>query len=143
MTNITLLSIGKKTKLETELVLLKGTKRKEIADTLEKARSMGDLSENAEYHQAREDQGFNEDRIMEIEGMLRNAQIIKHTKNKGIVEVSSVVEIKKKGERTAKEIEIVGGEESDIANGKVSYMSPLGANLMGKKEVIYKIVSVK
>lgn len=141
--------------LKEELEFLKTTKRKELAENLQKARALGDLSENAEYHTAREEQGFAEDRINEIENIIKNAKIIDHKKSNGVVVVGSVVEIKKKGERTSKTIEIVGGEESDMANGKISYKSPLGQALVGQKEdvmvtiktpkgeSVYKVVSVK
>ncbi len=148
--------------LEKELEYLKTDRRKELAETLQKARALGDLSENAEYHNAREEQGFSEDRIKQIEFILKNSKILdeKTSKNsRGVVTVGSKVEIKKKGDKSweskTKVIEIVGGEESDILNGKVSYKSPLGAALMGqvvdtqvtittpKGEMLYKIVEVK
>jgi transcription elongation factor GreA len=101
----------KKAELEAELATLKGEKRKEIAENLERARSMGDLSENAEYHQAREDQAYNEDRIMQIEGILRNSKIITGKSKSSSIAVGSVVVIAKKGEKTTKEVTIVGHEE--------------------------------
>jgi transcription elongation factor GreA len=121
---------------------------------LQRARALGDLSENAEYHAAREEQGFAEDRIKEIEHIIKTAKVIEHVKSNGVVEVGSTVEIKKKGERTGKKIEIVGGEESDMLAGKVSYKSPLGEALVGQREgvevtvstpkgtIVYKVVSV-
>ena len=84
--------------LEKELDFLKTNKRKELADNLQKARALGDLSENAEYHNAREEQGFSEDRIKQIEVILKTAKILdeKSNKNKsGVVTVGSKVEIKK------------------------------------------------
>ena len=147
--------------LEKELDFLKTNKRKELADNLQKARALGDLSENAEYHNAREEQGFSEDRIKQIEAILKTAKIldVKTSKNKsGVVTVGSKVEIKKKGgkiwESKTRIIEIVGGEESDMLAGKVSYKSPLGEVLMGQFEdvqvtvttpkgpTLYKIISV-
>jgi transcription elongation factor GreA len=139
--------------LKNELEYLKTTKRKELAENLQRARALGDLSENAEYHAAREEQGFSEDRIRQLEEIIKNAKVVSHKKS-GVVDVGSVVEIKKKGERTSKKIEIVGGEESDVLNGKISYKSPLGVALMGqvedeeitvstpKGEMVYKIVSI-
>ena len=138
-----------------ELEMLKTTKRKEIAALLEHAKSLGDLSENAEYHEARSEQANIEDRISQLEIMLKNAVIVKHKKG-STVEIGSTVSIKKKGTRTTKDYVIAGSEESDLANGKVSYDSPLGASLMGKKkgdeaifkapngnEIVYRIESVK
>lgn len=140
--------------LKEELDFLKTTRRKELAENLQRARALGDLSENAEYHSAREEQGFSEDRIKEIEYILKSAQIIDHKKSNGVVQVGSILEIKKKGDKASKKIEIVGGEESDMMAGKVSYKSPLGEALVGQKEGIeisvmtpkgemkYKVVSV-
>lgn len=148
------ISTEKLNKLKEELEYLKTEKRKELAENLQKARALGDLSENAEYHAAREEQGFVEDRIKEIEHLIKNAKVVDHVKSNGVVQVGSIVEIKKKGERTSKKIEIVGGEESDMMSGKVSYKSPLGSALLGqvmdssvsvvtpKGEMTYKIVSV-
>lgn len=145
----------KKAELEAELATLKGEKRKEIAENLERARSMGDLSENAEYHQAREDQAYNEDRIMQIEGILRNSKIITGKSKSLSIAVGSVIVIAKKGEKTTKEITIVGHEEVDAMKGKIAFDSPLGIALMGKKEgeeteietpkgqVVYKVKEVK
>ncbi len=149
------LSHEKLTALKEELEFLKTTKRKELAENLQRARALGDLSENAEYHSAREEQGFAEDRIKEIENIIKTAVVVDHVKKNGVVQVGSIVEIKKKGERVAKKIEIVGGEESDMLNGKVSYKSPLGESLLGQKEdakvnvrtpkgeMSYTVVSVK
>lgn len=147
--------------LKKELEFLKTDRRKELAENLQRARALGDLSENAEYHSAREEQGFSEDRIRQIENIIKTAKVVdeKTGKNKtGVVTVGSKVEVKKKGEKTweskTKIIEIVGGEESDMLAGKVSYKSPLGSALMGqfvdvqikvatpKGEILYKIISV-
>lgn len=156
------ISKEKRVELEKELEYLTTTRRKELAENLQRARALGDLSENAEYHAAREEQGYSEDRIKEIEYTLKNARVIdasKIAKKAGVVSVGSKVEIKKKGESGRWEtktriIEIVGGEESDLLAGKISYKSPLGAGLMGqvvdeeiavttpKGEMKYKIVSV-
>lgn len=155
------ISKEKRVELEKELEYLKTDRRKELAENLQRARALGDLSENAEYHAAREEQGYSEDRIKQIEYTLKNAKIVDDTKSKkaGVVSVGSKVEIKKKGdagrwETKTRVIEIVGGEESDLLNGKISYKSPLGAVLMGqvvdeevvvvipKGEAKYRIVSV-
>lgn len=148
------ISQEKLNKLKEELEYLKTDKRKELAENLQKARALGDLSENAEYHTAREEQGYAEDRIKQIEYIIKTANVIDIVKSNGVVQVGSIVEIKKKGERTSKKIEIVGGEESDMLAGKVSYKSPLGSALLGqtsesqvsvstpKGEMTYKIVTV-
>jgi transcription elongation factor GreA len=145
----------KKEELEAELKNLKEVKRKEIATAIETARSMGDLSENAEYHQAREEQGYNEERIAQIENTLRNSKIISGKSRSSSVSVGSVVLINKKGEKESKEITIVGHEEVDALKGKIAFDSPLGVALIGKKEgdeakmltpkgeVTYKIKEIK
>lgn len=116
-----------------ELGYLKTTRRKEIAEKLEYAKSLGDLSENAEYHEAREDQAGTEKRILELEEILKHAQVVERH-HSDIVEVGSVVVVKKIGGNGDKKYQIVGSEEADTANGKISHLSPLGAALMGKKE---------
>lgn len=121
----------KKLALENELQQLKTVRRKEIADALEYAKSLGDLSENAEYHQAREDQANCEDRISHLEQILKNAVIMdKH--HSGIAGVGTTVILTKKGDKGEKTFTIVGSEEADSANGKISNESPLGKALLGK-----------
>lgn len=145
----------KKKELEKELEHLTNVRRQEIAEQLEYAKSLGDLSENAEYHQARADQATAEERIMKIENMLKYAQIVVHKKS-DIVHVGSSVLIRKKNERTNKEFHIVGAEESDMSKGNISHASPLGRAMLGKKkgekftfitpggdEVTYTLVDVK
>ncbi len=148
------LSLDKLNKLKEELDFLKTEKRTELAENLQRARSLGDLSENAEYHTAREEQGHVEDRIRQIEHIIKTSEVVNTTKGSGVVQVGSFVEIKKKGDKVSKKIEIVGGEESDMLSGKVSYKSPLGSALMGqvidsiitvvtpKGEMVYKIISI-
>ncbi len=123
----------KKKLLEAELADLSGPKRKEILEALEFAKSLGDLSENAEYHQARDDQGKLEERIAKIEYILRNATVAKkHHSTK--VEVGSTVVIQKKGVSEKKKVVIVGAEEADLAQNKISNRSPLGSALFGGKK---------
>jgi transcription elongation factor GreA len=127
------LTLEKKGELEIELNDLVTNKRKVIAEALEYAKSLGDLSENAEYHQAREDQAHLEDRIREIEYILKHAVIAeKHHSNR--VEVGSTVNVKRKGEKIVRKYTIVGSEESDATNGKISNESPLGAALLYKEK---------
>ena len=116
-----------------ELNLLKTTRRKEILESLEYAKSLGDLSENAEYHQAREDQGKLEDRINQIEYMLQSAVIVKKHKS-DYVEIGTTVLLKKDNSKDIITYNIVGAEEADMTNGKISNRSLLGAALFGKRK---------
>jgi len=130
----------KKQALETELNNLKTVKRKEILEALEAARALGDLSENAEYHQAREDQGKTEDRIMQIDHMLKSAVVVKKHSSVS-VEIGTTVKVKKEGGNEPITYSIVGAEEADMANNKISNKSPLGEALFGKKKG--DVVSIK
>ena len=119
--------------LTEELKVLKTEKRKEIAKELEYAKSLGDLSENAEYQEARESQAALEDRITTLESVLSHVEIVAvHHSN--IVEVGASVEVKRTGDTKTKKYTIVGSEESDMLAGKISFKSPLGHALMGKKK---------
>ena len=126
------LTIEKKQALENELQQLKTVRRKEIADALEYAKSLGDLSENAEYHQAREDQANCEDRISHLENIIKNAVIMDEKHSSGKVEVGNTVTVVKKGDKTERVFVIVGSEETDSINGKISNESPLGSAILGK-----------
>lgn len=131
--NAQIISKEQKKKLENELDFLKTTRRKEIADKLEFARSLGDLSENAEYKEARDEQGQLEERIAEIESILLNAQVVRdheHTK----AEVGATVVVVKKGAKTEQSYTLVSPSEASLAEGKISYESPLGNAMMGKKK---------
>ncbi len=128
------LSQEKFDELQDELNYLKTTERKNIAEQLEYAKSLGDLSENAEYHEARDKQADIEDRIKELQNILQSAIIVDKQKNKtGGVNVGSVVKIQKKGGE-AVSYTIVGSEEANMALGKISYHSPIGSALMNKKK---------
>jgi len=119
--------------LTAELEQLKTVKRKEVAKELEYAKSLGDLSENAEYQEAREAQATVEDRISVLENVLAHAEIVTaHHSN--IVEVGSTVVVKKGTSSATKTYTLVGSEESDMKTGKISFKSPLGHALMGKKK---------
>jgi transcription elongation factor GreA len=125
------LSKEKHAELITELDHLKTIRRKEIALDLEYARSLGDLSENAEFNKAREDQAVVEDRIAQIENVLANAEIIKvHHAN--TVEVGAKVHLQKKGDKKIFTYTIVGSEEVDTFANKISLKSPIGIAVMGK-----------
>jgi transcription elongation factor GreA len=119
-------------KLKKELEHLKTAKRQEIALSLQKAKDLGDLSENAEYTEAKEAQSFNEGRISEIEEMIKNAAPIEKTiNNGGIVQIGSTIKIE--NGQINKEYTIVGSEEADPVNGRISNESPLGRSFLGKK----------
>ncbi len=148
------LSREKWEELTAELEELKTTRRKEVAGRLEFAKSLGDLSENAEYHAAREEQSDIEDRIAELEVLLKNSEIIS-AHHGSTVAVGSVVVVRRDGDKADQSYVLVGSEEADVASGKISYRSPIGAALLGKKKgetvtvatprgrVAYTIVGVK
>lgn len=118
--------------LKEELEKLQTEGRKQISDSLIYAKSLGDLSENAEYAQAREDQAKLEDRISKLEHILKTAKIVtRHSTD--VVSVGSTVELHKKEDKTKRTFTIVGGEEADTTTGKISFRSPIGEALMGKK----------
>lgn len=123
----------RKIELENELKHLESVERKEIIEALDFAKSLGDLSENAEYHQAREAQGKLEDRIREIKRILKDAEVVSHRKSDKI-EVGSTVTVQKKGDKDKKIFMVVGEGEADMSVGKISYQSPLGLALFGKKK---------
>jgi transcription elongation factor GreA len=135
-----------------ELAELKGKKRKEVAENLEYAKQLGDLSENAEYHEARDAQATIEDRIARLEELLKTAKIVSGT-HAGTVSVGSVVTVEKDGKKST--YTIVGSEESDVAGNKISMRSPFGEAVLGKKkgdtftfkapsgELTYKVLEVK
>ena len=135
-----------------ELAELKGVKRKEVAASLEYAKSLGDLKENAEYHEARDVQATVEDRISKLEELLKNATIVSGN-HAGVVNVGSLVTVEKGDKKFV--YNIVGSEEADVASSKISIKSPFGQAVVGKKkgdtfvfqapngELSYKIIEVK
>jgi len=126
-----------------ELNELKTSKRQEVAKNLEYARSLGDLSENAEYHDARDAQAKLEDRINHIEEIIKNAEIIKKHHSE-VVEMGSSVIVRKKGDKNKKEFDVVGPEEADTLAGKISHTSPLGKAILGtKKNEVFTFVTPK
>lgn len=142
-----------KVALEKELNDLITVRRKDIIAAIEHAKSLGDLSENAEYHLAREEQGKLEERIATIEHVLKYAEIANQAID-GTVSIGSSVIIQKSGEQNTRTFTIVGSEETDMLSGKISYKSPLGTALFHKKmgdtvtvttpkgEITYTIISV-
>lgn len=141
--------------LKKELDYLKTTSRKEIAENLEYARSLGDLSENAEYQEARNLQTATEDRIIKLESILKSASILTDKNSTDEVSLGSLVSIEKEGEKDVHEYQIVGTEEADMHERKISHMSPLGEAVIGKKKgevfsfttpngkMNYRVVSIK
>ncbi len=118
-------------KLRAELEELKGPKRDEMARRLRAAIQMGDLSENADYHKAKEDQSFMEGRIQELEYLLKNAIIVDvDGVQKDTVQVGSCVTVQE-GEEPQEQYFLVGAKEADPRNGKISNESPIGKALMG------------
>jgi transcription elongation factor GreA len=117
-------------KLEAELEDLKGPQREALSKRLRDAIQMGDLSENADYHKAKEDQGFLEGRIQELEDMFRSAIIVEHTGGaKNIVAVGISVTVQEDGE-APETYYMVGAKEADPRKGKISHESPIGLALM-------------
>ncbi|MDI3310111.1 MAG: transcription elongation factor GreA [Thermoanaerobacterium sp.] len=121
-------------KLEEELDYLKSVKRPEVAEKIKQARAFGDLSENSEYDEAKNEQAFIEGRIATIEAMLRNAQVIDE-EDIAIDKVSVGCTVKVYDEDFKEEAEytIVGSTETDPMNNKISDESPIGKALLGKK----------
>jgi transcription elongation factor GreA len=126
------LTAEKFNELKKELEHLKTVRRKEVAESLEYARSLGDLSENAEYQEARDMQAAIEERISHLEQVMKEAKIVAHDTKGGVVGLGSEVSIQKTGEKTERSYTIVGSEEANIHEHKLSYLSPLGEALMGK-----------
>src|SRR3989339_2141902 len=121
-------------KLKEELDFLKTEKRQEIAQRLKEAISYGDLSENAEYEEAKNDQAFIEGRILELERKIKNAKIISEKTDHRAVEIGSTVTVRNKTSRDEPEsYTIVGATEADPIDNKVSNESPIGKAFLGKK----------
>lgn len=140
--------------MEKELAHLKTTKRKEIAEALEYAKSLGDFSENQEYQEARDSQAVVEDRIKRLEATLKSAKIVS-AQNSNSVSVGSVVMVEKQSDSSKKSYTLVGSEEADATNGRISIHSPLGKAILGKSKgeafsfdtpsgkMSYKVIDIK
>jgi len=140
--------------LEKELTNLKTVNRKEIAEALEYAKSLGDLSENQEYQEARDSQAILEDRINRLELVLKSAKIVS-AQNTDLVSVGSVMTVEKETDKSRKSYTMVGSEEADAAIGKISVHSPIGLAAMGRSKgelfsfetpngkMSYKIIDIK
>lgn len=147
------LTSGRLEELKKELNELKTTRRIQVADRLKKAKELGDLSENSEYVEAREEQALVESRIFELEDMTKNAAVIVKEGNGKNVQIGSTVIAEKDGQRL--NFVIVGSNESKPEAGFISNESPLGRAFLNKKagdkvavvtprgEVVYKVISVE
>jgi len=132
MAETTYLTTEGAARLKAELEELTGPRREELAARLRSAIQMGDLSENADYHKAKEDQGFLEGRIQELEYILGNAVIIEDNGNKDVVVIGSHVTIQEE-DYPEETYHLVGSTEADPSNGMISYESPIGRALMDHK----------
>lgn len=143
-------------KMEQELENLKTVRRKEVAEKIKEARGQGDLSENAEYDAAKEEQGEIESRIVQLENLLRNAEVIDEDVLKmDVVNLGSKVTVLDVEFDEEMEYTIVGSAEADPMNGRISNESPLGMALLGQKvgatvmadtpdgEVAFKILNIQ
>ena len=120
-----------KEKLQEELQYLKKTKRKEISTRIRQAAAMGDLSENFDYQNAKDEQGFMERRIAELEDTLFNAKVVKDSSSVETVQIGSQVTLETGSEKWT--ISITGPQEADPLVNKISASSPLGEALLGQK----------
>lgn len=119
--------------LENELNYLRNEKRKEVTQTLKDARALGDLSENSEYDQAREEQANLERRILEIEYTLEHATVIDKSSDDGKVGIGCNVELQYEDDDETESYKIVGSQEADPFNNKISNESPIAAAILGRK----------
>ena len=120
--------------LETELKVLKSEERPAIIQAIAEARELGDLKENAEYHSAREKQGFIEGRIKELEGILGLAEVIDPTKLSGAVKFGATVTVVDEETDEEKTWQIVGEHEANVEKGLLNMKSPIARALIGKEE---------
>jgi transcription elongation factor GreA len=142
-----------KRKLEEELAHLSTAKRQELAQRLHVAVRQGDLSENADYIQAKEEQAFVEGRIKDIQAMLRNVVLIE-AQSGGVIRIGSKITVSEDGLDDLETFMMVGAAEADPTKGRISNVSPLGQALMGKKvgdkvtiqaprgEMVFEIVEI-
>jgi len=155
MSDQTYLTTEGASQLRAELAELKGPKRIEMAQRLRSAIQMGDLSENADYHKAKEDQGFLEGRINDLEYLLNHAIVVDVSEvSRDSVQVGTRVTIQEAGEEP-ESYQMVGASEADPPNGRISNESPIGQALFGKKvgqiavaktpggEITFKIIKIE
>lgn len=117
-------------KLQEELELRRTGKRQEIARAIKEAKEQGDLSENAEYAEAKHQQNENENRIAELEAIIKDSEVVEHDKSVIGIQIGSKVKVKFNG--SGLEFQIVGTNEADPANFKISNESPMGRAFMGR-----------
>ena len=139
-------------KLKEELEDLKLNKRKRVSERIKIAREFGDLKENSEYHEAKDEQGFIEGRILELDNLLKTAKVVMKKKSSDIVSIGSRIIVEKEKENM--EFTIVGSTEANPSAGEISLDSPLGQAFLNKKvndicqvklpvgEVEYKIIKI-
>lgn len=120
--------------LETELKVLKSEERPSVIQAIAEARELGDLKENAEYHSAREKQGFIEGRIKELEGILGLAEVIDPTKLSGSVKFGATVTVVDEDTDEERTWQIVGEHEANVEKGLLNMKSPIARALIGKEE---------
>jgi len=138
--------------LKKELLELVEVRRPFLVDRLSNARSQGDLTENSDYQNAKEELGFLEGRIDELNNVIKNAKIVKDSGNKNDIGIGTKVTVRVNGVKNT--FEIVGEWEADIKSKKISHTSPLGSSLVGKKvgekfeveapvgKILYEIVAI-
>ena len=138
--------------LKKELLELTDVKRPFLVDRLSNARAQGDLSENSDYQNAKEELGFLEGRIEELENVIKNAKLVSDNGNGNLVGVGTKVTVRVNGIKTT--FEIVGEWEADIKSKKISHTSPLGSSLVGKKvgekieveapvgKILYEVIAI-
>jgi len=137
-----ILTVDGLNKLEKKLEYLKTVRRREVAERIRQALELGDISENSEYEDAKNEQGFIEGQILEIEKMLRNAKVIdEQDVDPDTVSVGSKVTLVDVDNKTEFEYMIVGSAEADPSQARISNESPVGRSLMGKK--VGNIVNVE
>lgn len=132
MANEYILTPEGKEKLEKELHYLENEKRAEVGERIKVAREFGDISENSEYDDAKNEQGMTEARIAEITRILSEATVVNTPKRSSKVNIGSVVTVDMNGKERV--FTIVGAAESDVAAGKISNESPVGSALLGHKK---------
>ena len=150
------MSQDKLDQLKAEYSDLKLEKISAIAKRIDEARQLGDLSENAEYHEARELQANIEDRIAKLESIMKNSTIVSRESPQGeYVRIGSTVIVEKQGGKVQQKFKIVGSEETDMLQGKLSNRCPLGVAILGKKAgdsfsfnspagiMIYKVITIE
>jgi len=140
--------------LKEQLTHLKEVRRKEIAQKIREAKEFGDLSENAEYHEAKDDQAFVEGQILDFENKIKNAKIIDKVTSHDSIQIGSSVTIQVVETKEKMDLDLVGSMEADVFNNKISNESPLGMAILDKKkgevvivkapkgDIEYKIVSI-